>query len=108
MTEPTQPKDATAPRPPLSRRQLETEIERSRAELAATLDELTTRLSPSYQASRLAQSTRRAASDVGALVTGDGLPADAPHRARNAKLLLGAVAVAVAVVALGVVRAVRR
>jgi hypothetical protein len=108
VTEPTQPQDAAAGARPLSRRELENEIARSRTELAATLDELTTRVSPSYQASQLAQSTRRAASDVGALVTGNGLPAGDARRARNAKVLLGVVVVTVAMVVVGVARAARR
>ncbi|AEG43151.1 DUF3618 domain-containing protein [Isoptericola variabilis] len=107
MTE-NQPQDAAVARPPMSRRELEAEVVRSRAEVAATLDALTTRLSPSYQAAQLAQSTRRAASDAGTFVTGGGLPSGDARRSRNAKILLGVVALTATVVAVAVTRALRR
>jgi hypothetical protein len=102
------PDAALAPSRPLTKRELEAEVRRSRTELAATLDELTTRLSPSYQASQLAQRTRRAASDAGAFLTGNGMPAGDTRRARNAKLLLGVVALTATVLVVAVTRAVRR
>lgn len=109
MTEANNTPDAApAPHGPLSRRELEAEVRRSRTELTATLDELTTRLSPSYQASQLAQRTRRAASDAGAFLTGGGMPAGDTRRARNAKLLLGVVALTASVLVVAVTRAVRR
>ncbi|GAA4724135.1 hypothetical protein GCM10023216_12490 [Isoptericola chiayiensis] len=103
-TNPAAPEQGTAP----SRRELQSEVEEARRELGSALDELTTRLSPGYQASQLARGTRQAAADAGGLFTGQGLPDDGTHRGRNAKILLGAtVAGAVAVVVL-VVRAARR
>ncbi len=109
MTDQTQPQDATTPeRQPLSRRELEAEVVRSRAELRSTLDQLTTRLSPSYQASQLAQSARRAARDAGSFVSGGGMPAGDSQRARNAKILIGVVALTATVLAVAVTRATRR
>ncbi|GAB2461889.1 DUF3618 domain-containing protein [Xylanimonas ulmi] len=87
---------------------LQAEVARTRAELGATLDALSTRLSPAYQANRLKDSTQQAATDAAAFLTGSGLPQDDARRARNAKaLLVGAAAVAVTV-AIAVARRVRR
>lgn len=85
---------STPTTPPPSSHELEAEVLRTRAELAAAIDELTTRLSPSYQASRIAREAKQAASDAGAMATGafgnKNGPAQDPRRARNAKLLIGA------------------
>ena len=105
MSEPTTPENRT---PAPTARELEAEVARSRAELGDTLDQLVTRLSPSYQASQLAQSTKQAASDLGAFVTGGGLPETEPRRSRNAKIFLGAVAAGLALATIVVVRAARR
>lgn len=83
MSTPTTPQGSSG--------ELKAEVLRSRAELAAAIDELTTRLSPGYQASRLAQEAKQAAGDAKAMLTGDkNGPAQSPRRARNAKILLGA------------------
>jgi hypothetical protein len=87
--------------------ELKSEVERARAELGATIDALTTRLSPAYQAQQLSDAARTAAQDAGAFLTGNGLPSQG-NRARNARALLGAVAACVAVVTIAVVRRVRR
>lgn len=109
MTEPTSDQNASPVAPPQkSRSELADEVSRSRAELGATIDELSTRLSPSYQASSFARSTRQAANDARSLVTGNGLPTAEPRRARNVKILLGAVAVGVAAVAALAVKGFRR
>ena len=88
----------STPTPPPSSRELEAEVLRTRADLAATIDELTTRLSPGYQASRIAREAKQAASDAGAMATGafgnKNGPAQDPRRARNAKFLIGATIVA--------------
>jgi hypothetical protein len=85
---------STPTTPPPSSRELEAEVLRTRAELAAAIDELTTRLSPGYQASRIAREAKQAASDAGAMATGafgsKNGPAQDPRRARNAKALIGA------------------
>ncbi|MGF0115385.1 DUF3618 domain-containing protein [Promicromonospora sp. Marseille-Q5078] len=105
MTEPTTPQDRV---PPPTARELQDEVTRTRAELTETLDQLATRLSPSYQANQLARATKQAASDAGAFVTGGGLPDGQPRRKRNAQVLLGAAAAGLALVVIVVVRARRR
>lgn len=85
--------------------ELSAEVLRARAELAATIDELTTRLNPKNVAAEAASATKQAASDAGAFITGAGLPDDAPSRARNAKILLGTAA---GVLALTVITILRR
>jgi hypothetical protein len=103
------------PPPTPSSRELEAEVLRTRADLAATIDELTTRLSPGYQASRIAQEAKQAASDAGAMASGafghKNGPAPDPRRARNAKVVIGAaiglVAIGTAVVVTAVLRRAR-
>ncbi|UKJ63652.1 DUF3618 domain-containing protein [Cellulosimicrobium cellulans] len=90
--------------PPLSQSQLEDEIARTRAELAGTIDELTTRLDPRIQAKAAAQQAKQAASDTSAFLTGGGLPEEDPDRSRNVKLLLGAVVAGVALVTAAILR----
>lgn len=102
--DPTSHSDA----PPPSRAELEAQVRDARRQLGNALDELTTRLSPSYQAARLAHGTRQAADDARGVFTGSGLPKDDDTRARNAKILLGVTAAGVVAVAALVVRVVRR
>jgi hypothetical protein len=105
----------STPTPPPSSSELEAEVLRTRADLAATIDELTTRLSPGYQASRIAHEAKQAASDAGAMATGkfghNNGPAQDPRRARNAKVVIGAaiglVAIGTAVVVTAVLRRAR-
>jgi hypothetical protein len=99
------PDDLTGPPPTPA--ELRSEVEHARRELADAIDALTTRVSPSYQASQLARNTRQAAEDVGGLLSGDGLPAH-ERRARNAKILLGVAAAGVVTVAVLVIKVVRR
>ena len=93
----------STPTPPPSSRELEAEVLRTRADLAAAIDELTTRLSPGYQASRIAREAKQAARDAGTMAAGmfgnKNGPAQGPRRARNAKVLIGTTLV----VALGTV-----
>ena len=102
----------STPTPPPSSRELEAEVLRTRADLAAAVDELTTRLSPGYQASRIAREAKQAASDAGAMATGafghKNGPAQDPRRARNAKVLIGATLGLVALGTVVVVTAVLR
>lgn len=84
--------------------ELSSEVLRARAELAATIDELTTRLHPKHVAAEAASATRLAATDAGAFITGGGLPGGAPRRARNAKVLLGVAAGALALTVIAVLR----
>ncbi|MCP2263460.1 DUF3618 domain-containing protein [Promicromonospora thailandica] len=91
----------STPTTPPSSTELKAEVVRTRADLAAAIDELTTRLSPGYQAARVAREAKQAASDAGAMFTGsfdENGPAHDPRRARNAKMLIGAT---VGLVALG-------
>ncbi|ROS76534.1 DUF3618 domain-containing protein [Cellulomonas sp. PhB143] len=83
---------------------LEAEIARARTELAATVDELTTRLHPKTQAKNAADAARNAGKDTLAFVTGDGLPDREPARARNVKIVLGAAAAGVVLVVVTVLR----
>lgn len=83
--------------------ELKAEIERSRTELGATIDALTTQLSPKYQARRAANVTKTAAADAGTFLVGGGLPVDDDRRARNVKVLLGSAAALAAVIVLNVV-----
>jgi hypothetical protein len=92
----------------MSPAELSAEVLRARADLAATIDELSTRLSPKTLASEAATTARLAATDAGAFVTGAGLPKASRPRARNAKIVLGVAAGVVALVALTVVRRARR
>ncbi|WP_425955901.1 DUF3618 domain-containing protein [Xylanimonas sp. McL0601] len=91
-----------------SKPELQAEVERTRAQLGATIDALSTRLSPSYQANRVKTASRTAAQDARSFLTGGGMPADDEGRARNVKVLIGASATMAALVALAVVRRVRR
>lgn len=84
--------------------ELSAEVLRARAELAATIDELSTRLHPKHVASEAASATRLAASDAGTFITGGGLPDGAPRRARNAKILLGVAAGALALTVIVLLR----
>jgi hypothetical protein len=91
-----------APAP--SQSQIEDEIARTRAELAGTIDELTTRLDPRVQASHVAQQAKQAASDTGAFLSGGGFPEEDPDRSRNVKLLLGAAVAGTALVVAAILR----
>lgn len=84
--------------------ELSAEVLRARAELAATIDELSTRLHPKYVAAEAASATKLAAADAGTFIIGGGLPDDAPRRARNAKILLGVAAGVLALTVLAIVR----
>lgn len=86
------------------RSELEAEIAVARAQLAASVDELAARLSPKALAAEAASTTKLAANDAGAFLTGNGLPVGPPSRARNAKVLLGAAAGVVVIVALVIIK----
>ena len=79
--------------------QLRADIEKTRAELVATVTELSIRTTPKYQATKVKQVVKTAAADAKSLLTGNGLPADAPKRARNAKVLLSTASATVALTA---------
>ncbi|MCL2595118.1 MAG: DUF3618 domain-containing protein [Promicromonosporaceae bacterium] len=83
------------------------EVQRLRAELAATVDQLSERISPSYQMDRAKATATRTAQDVRTLVTGGGLPKDDPARARNVKVALGTAGAVVALIALQIIKGTR-
>ena len=103
MTENTQ-----APVPAPAPSELEAEIVRARAELASSIDELVTRLSPKTQATNFANHTKQAASDTRTFFTGGGLPEEDPKRARNVKIFFSVASVGLALVATIIARAVAR
>jgi predicted permease len=103
VTENTQP-PLPAPKPS----ELEAEILRARAQLASTIDELVTRLSPKTIADNVTNQAKQAASDTGAFLVGAGLPDDDPKRARNAKIFFAVTSVSLALAAMVIVRAVVR
>ncbi|GAB3158973.1 hypothetical protein GCM10027059_04550 [Myceligenerans halotolerans] len=77
-----------------SKEELEAEVLRTRAELAATIDELTLKINPAHQAQRFARSARQAATGAGHRAAGafqreKKSPVPEGHRARNTKLLVG-------------------
>jgi len=84
--------------------QLQDEVTRARAELAATVDALSLRMSPSYQAQRVKSATTTAAQDTRALFTGGGMPVGDDRRSRNVKVLLGTAAALVVIVTVSLVR----
>jgi Protein of unknown function (DUF3618) len=94
----------TPPSPKPSPEELSAEVLKARAELAATIDELSTRLSPKYVAAEAASATKLAAADASAFLTGAGLPKGSDNRARNAKVLLSVSASVVAVVVISILR----
>ncbi|GAA1865673.1 DUF3618 domain-containing protein [Myceligenerans crystallogenes] len=103
------------PRTP-SREEMEAEVLRTRAEIAATIDELTLKLNPAHQAQRLAQSAKQAAAGAGSKAAGafhrdKKNPVPEEHRARNTKLLvvtaLGLAALGAATITVVVLRRAR-
>ncbi len=87
--------------------ELQAEVERTRRELAATVDALSLRMSPSYQAQKVKTATTTAAQDARTLFTGGGMPATDDSRARNVKVLLGAAVAVVALITISVVKRAR-
>lgn len=77
--------------------QLQAELEKARADLAGTVDELTGQLSPKAVAGRVTDSAKLAASDTAGLFRGDGFPHQR-GRSRNVKVVLAAAGVVALVV----------
>lgn len=88
----------------ISQKALESEITATRAELAATIDSLSLRLDPRIRAAEAKVAAVQAGSDTAAFLKGAGLPEEDPSRARNVKVLLGAAAGVVGLVALKLIR----
>ncbi|MCL2423135.1 MAG: DUF3618 domain-containing protein [Micrococcales bacterium] len=97
--EPTQPDEAVRPvfsTPEMV--EIQAEIATTRAELAATVDELAMRLNPRYQAQQTARDVRQLFVD----------PSANPRARRRALIVVGAAAVVTVVVTVTIVRKVRR
>lgn len=97
-----------APEPKKSQAELEAEIAATRAELVDSIDALTARLDPRHLAAEAGAGAKQAATDTASLLTGKGMPQDAPKRERNVKILLGVVGTIVVGTGLRLVRRARR
>lgn len=84
---------------------IEAEIARTRAELKATVDELSDRLSPRTQASEAVDDVKIAVADLKRRVTGDVRPLGEPEPTKKGWIVLG---VGVAIVAGVVAKVVRK
>ncbi len=82
---------------------LEAEIAVTRVEMVDTINALADRLKPAALTKHATASTKLAAADTAALLTGEGMPTE-QRQARNVKVLLGVGATVVAVVVLAVLR----
>lgn len=83
----------------LTQVEIEAEIARTRAELRATVDQLSERLNPKTQAADALDEAKLAFAELKRKATGEVRPADEPEPTRTGWLVLGAgAALAVAVV----------
>lgn len=73
-----------------SQAELEAEIARTRAELRATVDQLSVRLNPKTQAQDALDEARLAVAELKRKVTGEVRPADEPEPTRRGWIVLGA------------------
>lgn len=87
-----------------SRAQVEAEIARTRAELRATVDELSERLNPRTQAERAMDEAKIAFAEVKRTVTGQVRAPGEPEPSRTGWIVLGAGAAAAAAIAATVLR----
>lgn len=90
-----------------SQAEIEADIARTRAELRATVDELTERLNPKTQAQNAMDEAKVAFAELKRKVTGEVRPAEAPEPTREGWLVLGAGAAIAAIVLAGIARRVR-
>lgn len=86
-----------------TRAQVEADIERSRAELERTVEELRQAVSPAAISARAQRAAKDTASGAADFVTGKGLPED-EIEAKRVKIALGAAAGVVAVIGLKALR----
>ncbi|NLE70552.1 MAG: DUF3618 domain-containing protein [Actinomycetales bacterium] len=84
--------------------QLEADIARTRAELRATVDELSDRLNPKTQAQNALDEAKVALRELRRKVTGEVRPADEPEPTRTGWIVLGAAAAVAAAVVSTIVR----
>jgi hypothetical protein len=87
-----------------SQAQIEAEIARARAELQATVDELSTRLNPRTQAEHVMDEAKIAFAEVKRTVTGQVRGPDEPEPSRTGWIALGAGAAAAAAIVTTVLR----
>ena len=78
--------------------QIEADIARTRAELRATVDELSDRLNPRNQAQEAVDEAKIAFDDLKRKVTGEVRPADEPEPTKLGWIVLGAAAAVAAAV----------
>jgi len=84
--------------------QIEADIARTRAELQATVDQLSDRLDPRTQAQHVMQEAKIAIAEVKRKVTGEVRAADEPEPTRTGWIVLGLGAAAAAAVVATIVR----
>ena len=84
--------------------QIEADIARTRAELQATVDQLSDRLDPRTQAQHVMQEAKIAIAEVKRKVTGEVRGADEPEPTRTGWIVLGLGAAAAAAVVATIVR----
>ena len=87
-----------------SQAEIEADIARTRAELRATVDELTERLNPKNQAQNALDEAKIAFADVKRKVTGEVRPIGEPEPTRTGWVVLGAGAALAAIVLGGIAR----
>jgi len=87
-----------------SQAQIEAEIARTRAELRATVDQLSDRLNPKNQAQEAVDEAKLAFAELKRKVTGEVRPADEPEPTRLGWIVLGAGAALAAAVVGTIVR----
>lgn len=97
------PKDSPAP-DTRTQAQIEADIARTRAELRATVDELSERLNPRNQAQNAVDEAKLAFAELKRKVTGEVRPADEPEPTRLGWIVLGTAAALAAAVVGGVAR----
>lgn len=83
---------------------IEADIARARAEIQATVDELTGRLDPKANAVRVVDEAKAAAADLRRRVTGDSRAADEPEATTTGWVVLGAGAAAAVALVAGIIR----
>ena len=84
--------------------QIEADIARTRAELQATVDQLSDRLDPRTQAQHVMQEAKIAIAEVKRKVTGEVRGADEPEPTRTGWIVLGLGAAAAAALVATIVR----
>lgn len=83
---------------------IKADIARTRAELQATVDELSDRLDPRARAQEVVDEAKIAANDLKRRVTGEVRPLDEPEPTRTGWIALGAAAAGAAAVVATVLR----